>query len=318
MASFPKNKLGNTKPFCKICNLENEKISPGEVIMKNKKTLIAVGVGVAVVILCLCIVFAGALTSILNTLTPVAEVAQPTAPPTETQIVTLPPTETPAPTFTPAPTDTPAPTATPPATATSTEPPAPTPIPTFPPDFPVAFLGPGDKVLDITRWGPGVLAIIAAQPEDNFVVQSYDQNNELIDLLVNDIVGTYAGFKPINWNNQKASMLQVKANSVGGDWTITYLPIYAEQIATLNTPGTFDGAGDNVLRLNGFTLGTATITANQNDDNFVVQAYDQDLNYLDLLVNEIGAYSGTVILPRGTAYLVFTAAGPWSIQVSTQ
>lgn len=232
-----------------------------------------------------------------HTFTPAS--ATPTTEPTNIPVITA----TPSSTFAPEPSLTP------------TSPPAPTLIPTFPPDFPVAFIGPGDKVLDISPWGPGVMTIVAAQANDNFMIHSHDQNGEAIDLLVNVIIGTYIGKRPINWaDNGKAAMLQVEANEIG-EWTIVYLPIYSDQITAVVAPGSLIGAGDDVIKLTDFTSGTVTFTS-EGEDNFIVTAFNQDLEPLDLLVNEIGAYSGTKILPGDTAFLVIQASGAWSMDVA--
>ncbi len=44
-------------------------------------------------------------------------------------------------------------------------------------------------------------------------------------------------------------------------------------------------------------------------------ALDQDLNQIDLLVNEIGSYSGTVLIPDGAASLEIGADGAWRAEV---
>ncbi len=46
------------------------------------------------------------------------------------------------------------------------------------------------------------------------------------------------------------------------------------------------------------------------DGNFTVWAYGGSA---DLLVNVIGAYSGTVVVPRDTQFLAITCNGSWSL-----
>lgn len=60
---------------------------------------------------------------------------------------------------------------------------------------------------------------------------------------------------------------------------------------------------------------TATIS-HQGTSNFAVWALDANLNRRDLLVNEIGAYTGTVRVERGTAGLEINADGSWTVTIN--
>jgi hypothetical protein len=50
--------------------------------------------------------------------------------------------------------------------------------------------------------------------------------------------------------------------------------------------------------------------------NFVVKATDANLDALDLLVNEIGSYQGTVLLPDEIVNLEINASGPWTVTIA--
>ena len=56
---------------------------------------------------------------------------------------------------------------------------------------------------------------------------------------------------------------------------------------------------------------TPVTISNTGKSNFVVQAYSA--TGADLLVNEIGNYKGTTLLPSGTILLEVNSAGSWSI-----
>src|SRR5690606_8156136 len=98
--------------------------------------------------------------------------------------------------------------------------------------------------------------------------------------------------------------------TAGGAWTIEILPLTAARVAEV--PGSIEGMGDDVILLIGGTPDTATIT-NEGESNFAVWGYGDSRS---LLVNEIGDYSGTVILDADTVILVITSEGSWSINIT--
>jgi hypothetical protein len=83
-------------------------------------------------------------------------------------------------------------------------------------------------------------------------------------------------------------------------------------------PFVIAGSGDAVQPFTipgGDTIGIATISYD-GSGNFAVWALDANLEQVDLLVNEIGSYQGTVLLPtEGSAALEITASGNWVVEV---
>jgi hypothetical protein len=78
------------------------------------------------------------------------------------------------------------------------------------------------------------------------------------------------------------------------------------------------GQGDSVQQIaipDGGSSGIATIS-HDGGSNFAIWALDASLQQLDLLVNTIGTYQGTVLLPaEGTTALEIKADGNWTIEV---
>jgi hypothetical protein len=191
-------------------------------------------------------------------------------------------------------------------------------MPTLPPGFPVAFTGPGDKVVDVSTWGPGVVMIVAAQTEDSLSVESLNENGDPVDLLVDTFTSAYTGMRPINWPDQeKAHRIEVDVNDLANEWSISFLPMDSEHIHTINQPGTYSNTTDDVLRISGFTGNTAAVN-HAGEANIIVEAYDSQLELLEIPVNEIGPYTETVTLPAGTIYLVVLAQGQWSMDIAGQ
>ena len=126
------------------------------------------------------------------------------------------------------------------------------------------------------------------------------------DLLVNTI-GSYAGVRPIDLlDGQQVERLEIKAD---GPWQVDLLDL--AQAQRLQVPGTISGKGDDVVLLLGGTADTAAIT-HEGEANFVVRAYGD--GFPDLIVNEIGSYSGKVLL-KGAMLLEIVADGDWTVEV---
>jgi hypothetical protein len=188
------------------------------------------------------------------------------------------------------------------ASSKATPTPKVTPIPAS-----VAYTGTGDSVVKIALPdGPGSagFATINYTGGENFTVWSLDSSLKQQDLMVNTI-GHYSGTVLFNLaQGTDAQQLQVTAS---GPWTITL-----ESIRSLPefTGSTASGTGDAVLIYRG-KAGAATIHSS-GGENFVVWEYGDQSN---LLVNEIGAYSGTVVMGGGPALVEVESDGPWNIAV---
>jgi hypothetical protein len=187
--------------------------------------------------------------------------------------------------------------------------PAPAPSKTATPIPPnVVYTGTGDSIVKIALpdgQGQFGLATVSYTGSDNFAVWSLDSNLAQQDLMVNTI-GSYMGTVLFNAQlGRDASSIQVSAS---GPWTITLKSIRAaDQI----TGTTASGSGDDVLIYRG-AADPATITAN-GSDNFAVWDYGSEDN---LLVNEIGAYSGTVPFAAGPSLIAISATGAWNIALN--
>ena len=154
-----------------------------------------------------------------------------------------------------------------------------------------------------TNWGahPGYVRFECPACTGNTVVKTDGEES----LLVNTI-GAYKGTKWINIKDGSSTRtLTVKAT---GRWTLTIsdadkLPKYDAAAAS--------GAGDSVVVFHG-AASKAKIT-NSGTGNFVVQVVSN--SGMDLAVNDIGNYDGTVPL-TGPAIVQVTSDGKWTIAPS--
>ncbi|MEE2570689.1 hypothetical protein V1638_14985 [Pseudarthrobacter sp. J64] len=211
--------------------------------------------------------------------------------------------------------DSPSPTAAPavatkPAQATTAPAPKPTPTPT-PPAAPVIppaveYAGVGDSILAITKpAGADVAAIVTFthQGGSNFAVWSLDSAMERNDLLVNTI-GVYGGTVLMDKRSaDKSSSLEITAD---GPWTVKVASVQSATPWDGTTPLT--SGGDNVILYSG-KAGAASVT-HDGSSNFAIWGYG---SRSDLLINEIGPYSGTVRWMAGPAIFEVSADGGWTV-----
>lgn len=164
--------------------------------------------------------------------------------------------------------------------------------------------GTGDSVIQLPSDAEAALVTATHQGSANFVLQTLDGSNQLDDLLVNEI-GAYSGTVSYGLMGGEPTILQITAD---GGWTIQIDPVTAAPVA----PAQLSGAGDAVFKYEG----GAAVAAVTHDGgaNFVVQ--QSDGTWPSLLINEIGAYEGSVPVMSGPSLLLVKADGAWTITTS--
>jgi hypothetical protein len=204
-----------------------------------------------------------------------------------------------------------APTGTPGSDATSTPGgavPTDTPAPTAVSFKAITLTGKGDKVVKFTiPTDSAALATATYKGGANFAIETLAADGSQNGLLVNTI-GAYSGTTLFDANAGEHSVaFKVTASAA---WTIVVKPITAARVWT--TRAKLTGKGDDVVQVSPPPSGLATIdVAGTGSENFVVQSYGP--NGQDLLVNEIGKYSGSVQLPDGAFLLTVESNGAWTI-----
>ena len=207
------------------------------------------------------------------------------------------------------PTDTPKPKAPTPVPPTNTPvPPTATLVPQL---ESITLTGSGDTIVNVDKPDlPAIARISTTQSGGNFAVISYDSSGNRIALLVNEI-GSYSGIRPIDFlADEHTSRFEVKAD---GSWRIEILPLSSAR--SLSVPGKVSGTGADVILLHGSTPDVAQMS-HSGDSNFVVIAHCASGR--DLLVNEIGSYSGSVIVRGDAMILEIMADGDWSVDISSR
>lgn len=137
----------------------------------------------------------------------------------------------------------------------------------------------------------------------NFVVNALNADNEATgDLLVNTI-GAYSGTTVYGFNAfSDATSLQITAD---GNWTITVAPLSTAPALAAS------GTGDAVFLFDG-SAGKLSAT-HDGTMNFIVQEETDEAFSFGLLINDIGAYSGTVPISSGPSVISVRADGAWTL-----
>jgi hypothetical protein len=196
----------------------------------------------------------------------------------------------------------------------TSEPPAETPTPSAIESVPpspafeaIALSGTGNAVprFDIPE-DAAAIAEISHSGGANFVVWAVDGSGSQTDLLVNTI-GAYSG--TVLFDEQAGSHTDAFEVEADGPWTITVEPV--TEAFEWDGSEVLSGTGDDVVILDPPSSGLQSTTlTHDGSGNFAVWGYASGAT--DLLVNEIGNYSGEVLLADGTFLLEITATGSWT------
>ncbi|MFG1606136.1 hypothetical protein [Actinoplanes sp. NPDC049265] len=195
----------------------------------------------------------------------------------------------------------PAPSATPSATPAPSTPAAPA---TLPADE--VYQGRGGKTVKLKPLSPdfGHYLVATHRGSSNFAVWAMDDDGVRRDLVINE-VGRYEGSRPLGLE-QIPSALKVEAD---GSWKITVRVLEKAP----SWPRKTSGKGATVLRVDPSSApGSAKVT-HQGRSNFVVQTYGDSP---DLLVNEIGKFSGDIDIAPGTRVIAIEGDGSWTMKPS--
>jgi hypothetical protein len=176
------------------------------------------------------------------------------------------------------------------------------------------FSGRGDTATSFFTLEKGISKFTMTHSgSSNFIIWLYNQNGERVELLVNEI-GSFNGSHALGIEATTNYMLNITAD---GPWTVTIeqpRPTSAPSI-----PQTYSGSGHRASDFF-YTSGGLVyfdMTHNYGSANFIIWLWDSNGNCVDLLVNEIGAYSGSTALglDAGIYILDITADGSWNVGV---
>lgn len=178
---------------------------------------------------------------------------------------------------------------------------------------PIEFSGSGDKIITNITIPNGVYKVIMKNSgRSNFIVKFYENDSSTYgDLLANEI-GAYNGeviFRDGATASTSNGMLEVKSS---GKWSIKF-----EAVSGTILSKSVNGKGDVVTGwFHGDGKRQVATFNNSGKSNFIVWLCDE-YGSRDLLVNEIGAYTGqtTFITNSSTKYYFeVSSSGNWTIK----
>lgn len=203
------------------------------------------------------------------------------------------------------------------ATTTATSPPPPkveAPPPPEPEPSQIELSGKGQTATKTFQLSTGLTVFVMGHGgSSNFAVFLLDGNGNKVDLLAN-VVGRYVGAVPVGVK-AGSYLLDITAD---GNWKITILQPRATTGRAI--PASYQDKGPRALGPIQMDSGLARFTMKHDgESNFVVFLMNNKGQKLELLANEIGAWSGSkaVRVPtRGVYWLSVEADGNWQIDIS--
>lgn len=192
----------------------------------------------------------------------------------------------------------------------------------------VTLTGTSDKVTDKFNLQAGVTIFhLTYTGTSNFAVTLKDADGGYVDLLANEI-GSYSGETLIGVKTSNIvgaepgdHFLDVQAS---GSWTVVIEQPRVSSGAAL--PQTLTGNGPEASVPISLTSGVAIVNmTHTGSSNFAVTLWADDGDYVDLLANEIGDYSGETSVTvnggilnasPGIHWLDIDADGPWTIKIT--
>lgn len=165
---------------------------------------------------------------------------------------------------------------------------------------PVVKTGSGDGIVAVPAEAVGAIVTASYSGKGNFAIQTLDAENQTTGLLVNTI-GRYQGVTMFT-SDEAPVKLKVMAS---GKWSVTIAPVASAVAATAAN----SGKGDAILLYDG-PAADWTIT-HAGSSNIAVKY--MSASGTDLLVNDIGEYSGVVPAGAGPAVITIVADGGWTM-----
>ncbi|MDJ0337934.1 TM2 domain-containing protein [Cryobacterium sp. PH31-O1] len=167
----------------------------------------------------------------------------------------------------------------------------------------VTQTGAGDNLITLPAGATAGIVTATHDGTRNFAISVLDASNTSTGQLLVNTIGAYSGTTQHGFNSfGEDTTLQITAD---GNWSLIIAPISAAPVLVAS------GAGDGVYLFDG-SAGKLTATHDGSRNFSIIEETDEAFS-TGLLVNEIGAYSGTVPLSSGPSAIVVSADGSWTL-----
>jgi TM2 domain-containing membrane protein YozV len=168
---------------------------------------------------------------------------------------------------------------------------------------PVTQTGKGDNLITLPAGAKAGIVVATHNGSHNFSLSVLDASNASTGELLVNTIGAYKGTTAYGFNALgTGATIQATAD---GNWSISIAPVSAAPALVAS------GAGDGVFLYRG---AAGKLTASHDGaHNFTVSEETGEAFNYGLLINEIGAYNGTVPLSAGPSVIVVGADGNWTL-----
>jgi len=176
---------------------------------------------------------------------------------------------------------------------------------------PMTYSGSGDEVVKFKKalTEPTLITTTWTGGSDNNTIYAYDADGNEGDLIVNTI-GAYKGTNIINlYDGDDVRALKIEGS---GNWKITLKPL--SDAKAWDGSGTYKGKSDDVINVQDVFDGLDSLRFKSTRADGNITVYGLGDNGEDLIVNEIGNFSGKYLMPKGTVLLRISSDGRWEMK----
>jgi hypothetical protein len=176
---------------------------------------------------------------------------------------------------------------------------------------PMTYSGSGDEVVKFKKalTEPMLITTTWRGGNDNNTIYAYEADGNEGDLLVNTI-GSYEGTNIINlYDGDDVKALKIEGS---GKWKVTLKPL--ADAKRWDGSGTYEGRSDDVINVDGVFDGLDSMRFKSTRADGNIAVYGLGENGEDLIVNEIGNFSGEYLVPSGTVMLRISSDGRWEMR----
>ncbi|WEK12545.1 MAG: hypothetical protein P0Y48_08645 [Candidatus Microbacterium phytovorans] len=164
--------------------------------------------------------------------------------------------------------------------------------------------GTGDDVIKLPKGTKAAIIKATHSGDSNFIIQGLDADGDFAGLPVNEI-GTYSGTTAVGLSKYERGETKYLEIIADGRWKLVVSPV--ADAPTMKS----SSSGDGVFLYSTTSLKKAKIT-HKGSSNFAVMYHRAGT--WDLLVNEIGRYSGTKTIKAGPGVMEVVADGKWTFK----
>lgn len=172
------------------------------------------------------------------------------------------------------------------------------------------YSGSGDAVVETKSTSKSVLVNVSHAGNSNFIIWAKNGAGDNVDLVTNEI-GSHSGVRFLELNKRnKLKYFEVTADGV---WTIDVKPL---KTATKWKGSSISGSGNQVIKTPKKLKSNSKIKMQYDGaSNFIIWSYNSNGSRQNLIVNEIGTYSGTKFFGRNATYLEIVSDGAWTLTI---